>query len=985
MTARVISSILLTLSLCLWLGAHTAQGASLEPFQVDPELLGNPSAPKPRPPATAPPTTPAKSPPSRDTTARPAPAATAQPAPVAPAPQMLSTPANPVVGADSVPLTVDAEAPTPAASTADLNRWTGATHIGPSLRPMTPNPRGLPVEAAKALAAPLATPTAAPLKAGPPATRSAGSSAPPQALTVPAATSARQDLPPFEVDPELLGGRRSVDPLIASAPALPAVAKPAPTRPPAADAGPLQPLSVERVVATPRSAPVAAPAPIALGDGNTEIEADTVDGTLDQRVIAKGQAYVRKGWDELFGDTVRWDFTNNQASGEGNIVKRDQDSEVTGTRFVYNQDSQTGDLDDAAYSISSMEARGTAKRFVFDGPGRYRSEGDVKYTTCNFDDPDWLMKADEVDIDKGANEGVAKNMWLLAGGKVPFFYHPKFTFALENVRKSGFLTPSLTVSNRTGISVIQPYYWNIAPNMDATLNPRYMSLRGLQLGGEFRYLGEHFRGIDFVEYMPTDDQTGRQRWAVNLRHEHQLQPNLSASLEYMRVSDDDYFRDLSNRIGITSQRLLPQRGLLTYSGDGWNAVARVQSFQVLQNLRSPITQPYDILPSVRLTGSRQVAGLFNAEGIADVSVFSLGNPLDRNGNLRPEGSRVVMNPAISLPLRGSWGFVIPKLSYNASYYALTGISSGSDTISRAIPTFSVDSGVVFDREVGTSGARQTLEPRVFYAYTPYRDQSRIPAFDTGRLDFSFADIYSANRFVGYDRIADANQVTTGVTSRYIDNAGTEVLKATVAQRFTLQDLKVGDNDQYLVSAAPKKGVSDLLAEFSGRVLDNTSLITRLQYNTNQSEFQKGQVALRYSPELGKVVNLGYRYTIGPSETDAVVSGRPVGLRQFDLSTQWPLRSNLYALARTNYSLLDKRQTEGLLGLEYLGACWNLRVAVQSLATSTTTVTRAFFVVLELKGLSASEDADFKNLLTRNIGGYSVITPDQVRSSEALFQ
>ncbi|NBT06146.1 MAG: LPS-assembly protein LptD [Betaproteobacteria bacterium] len=879
MTARVISSILLTLSLCLWLGAHTAQGASLEPFQVDPELLGNPSAPKPRPPATAPPTTPAKSPPSRDTTARPAPAATAQPAPVAPAPQLPSTPANPVVGADSVPLTVDAEAPTPAASTADLNRWTGATHIGPSLRPMTPNPRGLPVEAAKALAAPLATPTAAPLKAGPPATRSAGSSAPPQALTVPAATSARQDLPPFEVDPELLGGRRSVDPLIASAPALPAVAKPAPTRSPAADAGPLQPLSVERVVATPRSAPVAAPAPIALGDGNTEIEADTVDGTLDQRVIAKGQAYVRKGWDELFGDTVRWDFTNNQASGEGNIVKRDQDSEVTGTRFVYNQDSQTGDLDDAAYSISSMEARGTAKRFVFDGPGRYRSEGDVKYTTCNFDDPDWLMKADEVDIDKGANEGVAKNMWLLAGGKVPFFYHPKFTFALENVRKSGFLTPSLTVSNRTGISVIQPYYWNIAPNMDATLNPRYMSLRGLQLGGEFRYLGEHFRGIDFVEYMPTDDQTGRQRWAVNLRHEHQLQPNLSASLEYMRVSDDDYFRDLSNRIGITSQRLLPQRGLLAYSGDGWNAVARVQSFQVLQNLRSPITQPYDILPSVRLTGSRQVAGLFNAEGIADVSVFSLGNPLDRNGNLRPEGSRVVMNPAISLPLRGSWGFVIPKLSYNASYYALTGISSG----------------------------------------------------------------------------------------------------------FTLQDLKVGDNDQYLVSAAPKKGVSDLLAEFSGRVLDNTSLITRLQYNTNQSEFQKGQVALRYSPELGKVVNLGYRYTIGPSETDAVVSGRPVGLRQFDLSTQWPLRSNLYALARTNYSLLDKRQTEGLLGLEYLGACWNLRVAVQSLATSTTTVTRAFFVVLELKGLSASEDADFKNLLTRNIGGYSVITPDQVRSSEALFQ
>lgn len=965
---------------------------------------------------------------------------------------------------------------------ASLREWTGASHDGPVLRRITPNPRGLPVEAEP------------PRRGKAPAASRAGGGGVDRAISreaapaeVPAARTSLRGMEPFEVDPALLGaassdvGTRSQSPTktplqraeTESSPAMapkvkgaavaPATAQAPPaTLPPAAPARPaakLEPFVVDPLLvgqarpappaalgaaAAPATAPAKNPAdpspgsPVTpqvpgiaasqqatrekapgitsppsltqLGDPNLEIEARRIEGAIDQSVTATGEAYIRKGWDELFGDVLRWNIATREASGEGNIVKRDRDTEVTGTQFVFNQETRKGKVDDATFSVTSVDGKGTAGSLRFDGPGRLIGDEGVKYTTCDFNDPDWLLKADNIEIDQNANEGIARNATILAGGKYPVFYLPRYQFALKSVRKSGFLTPMLGFTNRTGPQIFIPYYWNIAPNYDATITTRLMTTRGLQVGGELRYLQEDFSGEARAEYVPEDRQTGDHRWALALDHRHSFSDRLSGLVDYQQVSDDFYFRDLRNTIGGsggsstggrqsltdpgavpgvrggTATRLLAQSALLDYAGDGWNLSSQIRSFQVLQpDSSNRVIQPYQALPNVRFSGAQRIAGLADGKLLADFTAYSLR--YQEPGITRREGNRTIINPTIGVPLRTTWGFIEPRVGYHMTYYSLDPIAGLNDTFTRSVPTATLDSGLTFERKASDDGAIQTFEPRLFYAYVPFRDQTQLPVFDTGRFDFNFAEIFSANRFVGNDRIGDANQVTAGFTTRYIDGQGTERAKVTLAQRFTLSDLKVVDDIRSIVDrsmtppgavAAPQRGVSDVLGEFSGRITRDTSLITRVQYNTDTTQVQRGLFSLRYNPEMGKVINIGYRYA-------REISDAQLGLQQVDFSTQWPITSNLYALARTNYSLLESRPTESLFGLEYYGSCWSVRTVIQSLATSATTTTRALFIVLELNGLTGTDPSTYNAILNRHIGGYSTITPDQNRTTDAMIQ
>lgn len=1113
----ILRPLFLLLAMVLASGATEVAAERLEPFSVDPGLLGGAPVRKETPAATpAPPQPPATRTPTTVTPAGP-PAAVAAPtaAPAAPsvpaeAAVEVAAPAEATVEravpADDVTAAPASAARSPKARTArkqpgdaamglyadpddraiqhtpaTLREWSGATREGPVLRRITPNLLGLPVEGAAARRSRSGAPKSPPERA----TAPAGDRAVPARQVpaeVPAARTSLSGMAPFEVDPALLGAppggaiARPPPPTIpplqraetdasrsasSDKAALPPAAKQvqapsstlapgAPMRPSAkldpfvvdpalvglaeparpakaagspgaeaageAPAAPVPGSGVLGVIAAQAPAradtpAIAAPPAITqAGDASLEVEAQRIEGAIDRSVTATGEAYIRKGWDELFGDVLRWNIATREASGEGRIVKRDRDTEVTGSRFVFNEETRKGSIDDAAFSIASVDGRGTAGALRFDGPGRLIGDDGVRYTTCDFSDPDWLLKADSIEIDQNINEGVARNARILAGGKYPVFYLPRYQFALKNVRKSGFLTPMAGITNRTGPQVFIPYYWNIAPNYDATLTARLMTTRGLQIGGEFRYLGDKLGGEARAEYVPDDRQFGDHRWALALDHRQNFTQRLSGLIDYQQVSDDFYFRDLRNTIGAsgasatgggragvdpgavpgvrggTSTRLLAQSALLDYAGDGWSLTSQFRSFQVLQpDSVNRVIQPYQALPNIRFSGARRIAGLADGALMADFAAYSLRYP--EPGAVRREGNRTILNPSISLPLRNTWGFVEPRLSYHTTYYSLDPLAGQNDTFTRSLPTATLDGGLTLERKASDDGAIQTFEPRIFYAYTPFRDQTRLPVFDTGRFDFNFAEIFSANRFVGNDRIGDANQVTAGFTTRYIDGKGTERLKVTLAQRFTLADLKVVDDIRSIVDrsdnppgavAAPQKGVSDVLGEFSGRIMRDTSLVSRVQYNTDTSQIQRGLFALRFNPEMGKVINVGYRYT-------REISDAQLGLQQVDFSTQWPITSNLYALARANYSLLERRATESLFGLEYYGGCWSVRTVVQSLATSATTTTRALFIVLELNGLTGTDPSTYNAILNRHIGGYSTVSPDQQRTTDAMIQ
>jgi LPS-assembly protein len=521
-------------------------------------------------------------------------------------------------------------------------------------------------------------------------------------------------------------------------------------------------------------------------------------------------------------------------------------------------------------------------------------------------------------------------------------------FALHNQRKTGFLPPTIGSSGKSGVEVSTPFYINLAPNRDLTLAPRELSKRGLQLSAQFRYLDRDYDGDSRFEHMANDRVRNIDRYAATIVHNQRFSSNLSGYLNLNKVSDDNYFRDLSSRINITSQSVLPRDGMLTYRGGWWTATARAQSFQTLQDPASPIVEPYGRLPQFTLNAARQYSGGVDL-GLASEYV-RFYHPTS------VVGSRLMLYPSASLPLIQPGAYLTPKLGFHSTGYSLERNPAGTpDTIRRAMPVASLDGGLTFERDTGFNGRqyRQTLEPRLYYLYVPVRDQSKIPLFDTGLADFNSAQIFSENLFNGSDRIADANQLTLAATTRILSPAsGMELVKATVAQRIYFQNQHVTlDN----VTPARTDKTSDFLAALSGRISRDWSLDSAVQYNPHRNFFDRLGASVRYQPETAKVLNLGYRFT-----RDA--------LNQVDVSAQWPLRGGWYGVGRYNYSLRENRLVEALGGFEYNGGCWIGRIVLHRFAAATGNSTSALFIQLELNGFSRIGSNPLETL-KRNIIGY----------------
>lgn len=691
------------------------------------------------------------------------------------------------------------------------------------------------------------------------------------------------------------------------------------------------------------------------------IDADQIQGHQETDVEATGKARLRTRDKALFADWLLYRTTDNEVEATGNVRLEQNGDVFQGTRLKLNVDTERGYLQQPTFTLGTQGARGDANEFIFAGENRYRVD-QGRYTTCGPGQDDWFIRAKELDLNRNTDVGTAREASVVFMD-TPILYLPWMDFPLSHNRKSGFLSPTIATSGKSGAEFSIPYYWNIAPNRDATITPHIMSRRGLMVGSEFRYLEREYNGELRVEALPNDQVSDRDRYAMFARHTQRMGP-WAFLVNYQRVSDDNYFRDLSTQIQATSKTLLPRElaagrsGALGTNGV-WAFTGSMQKWQTLQDPQAPLTPPYDRLPQLSFTTS--------SYDVYNTDVNFSGSYVDFRHPTLVNASRVVAYPSLSVPLQTSYAFFTPKLGLHYTQYNINANAAAANPAApytndtRSVPIFSTETGVVFERNASFFGSNflQTLEPKLMYVYIPYRDQNRLPNFESGVSDINFATIFSENQFSGNDRINDANQLTMGVTSRLLDpQTGIEQLRVGLAQRFYFKE------QQVTLPGVPVRTTnsSDMLAALQGRITRDLIAETAIQYNSDFAETRKLTVGARYQPDVGKVLNAGYRFTRGV-------------LENVDVSAQWPITRGWTGVGRMNYSLRDGRIAEGLAGIEYNGDCWVLRVVTYNVAVGTGDSSRSIFVQLELNGV-AKVGSDPLLVLRQNISGYTKINEPQ---------
>jgi LPS-assembly protein len=703
----------------------------------------------------------------------------------------------------------------------------------------------------------------------------------------------------------------------------------------------------------PRLRPPAA-GKLGISGAPVTISADRMEGYANLETSASGNAELRQENVSINADRLLYLYATDEVQASGGVrLARDGDR-MNGTGLRLRVHDNIGQFDRADYEFSRpgrggfapVSARGTADVIKLKGKDKYHLEN-ATFTTCKPGDNDWYLQAGELDLDMTRDLGTARRGKLVFKD-TPIVYVPWVNFPLHNQRKTGLLPPTIGSSTKSGVEISTPFYVNLAPNRDLTLVARELSKRGLQLAADFRYVGLDYDGDARFEHLSNDRLANINRFAANILHHQRFSSNLTGYLNFNKVSDDNYFRDLSSRINITSQATLPRDGMLTYNGGWWVATARAQRFQVLQDPANPVVEPYSRMPQFTLNTTPQYVG-----GV-DLGLNSEFVKFYHPSNIT--GSRLTLYPSASLPLAVPGAYVTPKLGFHDTYYSLARNPADTpEAIHRALPIASVDSGLTFERDTDFKGQsfRQTLEPRLYYLYVPFRDQSKIPLFDTGLADFNYMQIFSENLFNGGDRIADANQLTLAATTRLLSpTSGEEVLKATVGQRYYFENQQVAlDN----VTPTRTGKTSDFLAAVSGHIARNWTLDSALQYNPHRNFFDRLGIGARFQPETTKVLNLGYRFTRD-------------SLNQVDVSAQWPLGGGWYGVGRYNYSLRDNRLVESLGGFEYNAGCWIARIVLHRFAAGTGSFNSAVFVQLELNGFSRIGSNPLETL-KRNIPGY----------------
>jgi len=760
-----------------------------------------------------------------------------------------------------------------------------------------------------------------------------------------------------------------------------------------------------------RLAPSLRDHPLTQGDMPAFLIGDRMDGDPSGHVILTGNAQVRRSDTVLKGERIDYQKTSGQLDAQDSVRLLRDANLVTGPRLRYNVESDTGEVDAPHFWLGVNGGAGRAAHADIFSRSRMRLT-DVTYTGCPCPEPAWEIRASRVDLDLDENEGVARNGVLFFKG-LPILASPYLTFPIKQERKTGFLLPTYGASSNSGFELSTPYYFNLARHYDATLTPRYLAKRGLQMGGEFRYLNRNYSGQISGTYLGRDQETGNKRWLYSTQHRHVLGNGFYGDWNVSKVSDDDYFRDFSS-LGLNEATTtqLSQRFRLGWSRRYMSGYAQIHKYQTLFDADATAhNRLYNREPELVWRANRYDWGGFDTE--LDASMVWFRKPMGEQliggtwqaRRFGPDGQRLSIYPSVSYPIvRAGW-YVTPKVGvhysryqtdwyagssrnaagYNAQYVNVYGSPSGRSR-SRVQPIFSIDAGMTFDRDARLFGKPmlQTLQPRLYYLRVPYREQRFLPVYDTSLSDFSFAQAFQENIYTGgWDRIANAHQLMMGLTTRFLDaGSGFERFTLSGGQRLYFENQRVN-----LPNETPRtNGRSEWLLEASAALTDALGARAAVQYNPYDHEWDRAMVGVRWKPQRLATVSASYRYQRDVlTDTGNPVPYLPRGQHQISLALQWPFSMHWYGVGRIDYSLRrtpsigslpaeHRRITQAIAGLEYKGdCCWTGRVVFHRYVVDANDSNTALFFQLELHGLGAL-GTDPMGMLRRSIPGYQSVTP-----------
>ena len=684
-----------------------------------------------------------------------------------------------------------------------------------------------------------------------------------------------------------------------------------------------------------------------LPQGKLTTMKEGVDVTADKALVEKGKTYHFEGNVQLkqsnqILNAAEADYfeDEDQIHARGSIHFITEKQVIIGDSAKVNMDTDTAEIENPEFWLLQSHLRGEADSVDIHKQTSMTLKN-VKFTSCDKGDEDWVLRASELQLNHEENEGIAYHA-RIEFMNVPFIYLPYLSFPLQG-RKTGFLVPSIGDSTSSGTEISIPYYFNIAPNHDATFTPKHLEKRGLQYIGEYRYMYKNSVGHVDLELLQNDNLEHEDRLYGSYEHQGKLAEGWTTDIAYKYVSDAAYFDDFSGNLTTSSLTHLERHIDVNYQATLWSAKSKIQYFQTVDDTIPVTSQPYQRRPQFLFAFNPYDIGAgFEASANAEYVNFyrSAGT----------KGIRTDLVPQVGWPYRTGAGFFQPTVKLRHTRYDLQDQNPAFEAkTSRTLPLFSVDSGLFFERNVfaDEEGILQTLEPRLFYVYVPYRDQTNLivdPSgnpitFDSSLPQFSFAELFRDNRFSGADRVGDANQLSASLTTRFINDSGEELISASVGQILYFEN-----RDVVLPNGSPEiRSQSDLAAELKASWKKRMDATASVLWDERQSEIYRGSLLFRYQHDRDKIGHLSYRF-----ERDSI--------RQADVSALWRLNPQWKAIWRWYYSFLDNQKLENAVGFEYESCCWAIRVVqreyISDFEVGDETHNRSIWVQLELKGMAS---------------------------------